>query len=163
MYTVECRYNVVQFITILPSALWWQQQNVNQTPNSRQQTPHTSPSRASYGVSIVRILEKIDRLITAPHCTFMSPKYSVRERLKYNPVVQSIPIVARYKRSHITAVSHVCMPMYAGVSVCTLYIQLHNVHYTSWYGSVRCKLSTDATSKSSSCDSVMGEPLASNV
>ena len=33
-----------------------------------QQTPHTSPSRASYGVSIVRILEKIDRVITAPHC-----------------------------------------------------------------------------------------------
>ena len=29
--------------------------------------PHTSPSRASYGVSIVRILEKIDRVITAPH------------------------------------------------------------------------------------------------
>ena len=33
-----------------------------------QQTPHTSPSRASYGVSIVRILQKIDRVITAPHC-----------------------------------------------------------------------------------------------
>ena len=34
-----------------------------------QQTPHTSPSRASYGVSIVRIWEKIDCIITAPHCT----------------------------------------------------------------------------------------------
>ena len=33
-----------------------------------QQTPHTSPSRASYGVSIMRILEKVDRVITAPHC-----------------------------------------------------------------------------------------------
>ena len=33
-----------------------------------QQTSHISPSRASYGVSIVRILKKIDRIITAPHC-----------------------------------------------------------------------------------------------
>ena len=32
-----------------------------------QQTPHTSPSRASYEVSIVRNLEKIARVITAPH------------------------------------------------------------------------------------------------
>ena len=29
------------FIVILPLALWWQQQNINQTSNS-QQTPHTS-------------------------------------------------------------------------------------------------------------------------
>ena len=33
-----------------------------------QQTPHISPSQASYGVSIVRILEKIDSVITAPRC-----------------------------------------------------------------------------------------------
>ena len=33
-----------------------------------QQTPQTLPSRASYGVSIVRILAKIDRIIKAPHC-----------------------------------------------------------------------------------------------
>ena len=33
-----------------------------------QETPHTSPSRASYGVSLARLLEKIDRVITAPHC-----------------------------------------------------------------------------------------------
>ena len=33
-----------------------------------QQTPDISPSRASYGVSIVRKLEKIDRVITALHC-----------------------------------------------------------------------------------------------
>ena len=31
-------------------------------------TPHKSPSQASYGVSIVRIWEKIDRVIMAPHC-----------------------------------------------------------------------------------------------
>ena len=33
-----------------------------------QQTPHSSPSRVSYGVSIVRIWEKIDRVITMLHC-----------------------------------------------------------------------------------------------
>ena len=42
-------------------------QNVNKTPNS-QQPPHTSPSRASYGVSVIRVWEKINRVITAPHC-----------------------------------------------------------------------------------------------
>ena len=63
----ECRYNAVQFIMILPSALRWQQQNVNRTSNS-QQTTHNSPWWASYGVSIVRIWEKIDRITTALHC-----------------------------------------------------------------------------------------------
>ena len=39
-----------------------QQQNINQTSNS-QQAPHTSPSQMSYGVSIMKILKKIDRVI----------------------------------------------------------------------------------------------------
>ena len=34
-----------------------------------QKTLHTSPYRASYGVYFVDTFEKIDRLITAPHCT----------------------------------------------------------------------------------------------
>ena len=34
-----------------------------------EKTPHTLPSWASYGVSFVRILEKIGRVLTAPHCT----------------------------------------------------------------------------------------------
>ena len=37
-----------------------------------QKSPHISPSWASYGVSIVRICEKIDRVITAPHCTYLN-------------------------------------------------------------------------------------------
>ena len=41
-----------------------------------QKTPHTSPSRVSYGVSIVRILEKIDCVIMAPHCTWNIVAYS---------------------------------------------------------------------------------------
>ena len=38
---------------------------MNQTLES-QQTPHISPSRVSYGVSLVRILETIDHIIMAP-------------------------------------------------------------------------------------------------
>ena len=33
-----------------------------------QQTPHNSPSRASYGVSFANMFDNIDRVITAPHC-----------------------------------------------------------------------------------------------
>ena len=53
-------------------ALRWQQPNVNQTLKSKP-TPHTSPSRVSYGVSIMRILKKTDRAITAPHCILHYP------------------------------------------------------------------------------------------
>ena len=34
-YTGECHYNAFQFITISHVALWWQQQNINQTSNSQ--------------------------------------------------------------------------------------------------------------------------------
>ena len=51
LHTVKCRNNVVQFIMILHMALRWQQQNINHNSNP-QQTRHTSPSWASYGVSI---------------------------------------------------------------------------------------------------------------
>ena len=64
---VECHYNVVQFIMIFHMTLRWQQQDVYQTWTS-QQTPHTSPSRVSYGESIVRIWGKTDCVITAPYC-----------------------------------------------------------------------------------------------
>ena len=65
--TAKCRYNTVLFIPILRTTLRLQWQKVNQMLQS-QQTPHISPSRVRYGVSIVRILEKMDRVITAPHC-----------------------------------------------------------------------------------------------
>ena len=64
LYTVECRYNTVEYILRLPTALQWQQQSINQTLNS-QKTPHIPPSQAIYGVFVVRIWEKI---ITVPHC-----------------------------------------------------------------------------------------------
>ena len=48
-------------MTILHTSLRWQQQNLNQT----------SSSRVSYGVSIMRILKKIDRVITVTDCSLL--------------------------------------------------------------------------------------------
>ena len=75
---VKCHYDLdmVQFIMILPPALWWQQQNIYQTSKS-QQTPHTLPSLASYGVSFARIRDKIDRVIMASHCKNISHLYLI--------------------------------------------------------------------------------------
>ena len=47
--TVECRNNAVQLTMILHTTLQWLWQNINPISNS-QKTPHTLPSRASYGV-----------------------------------------------------------------------------------------------------------------
>ena len=44
---------------------------VNQVVES-QQTPHISPSMASYEVYILRIWEKIDRVLTASHCNLLT-------------------------------------------------------------------------------------------
>ena len=43
------------------------QQNINQISNSQEKL-HSSPVRASYGVSVVRIWQKIDRVIATPYC-----------------------------------------------------------------------------------------------
>ena len=56
-YTAGCRYNAAQYNMIFHTALQWLKQNMNHSLNS-QQTPHSSPLRASYGVSIVGIFEK---------------------------------------------------------------------------------------------------------
>ena len=66
-YTVECRYNAVAYIMILHKTLQWIEQSIHQTLNP-QKTPHISPWRASYEMSVMRICEKIGRVITAPHC-----------------------------------------------------------------------------------------------
>ena len=58
-YTVECRYTAFQFIR--KSHTRWQQQNINQTSNSQD----------SYGVSVLRVLKKIDHVLTAPHCVLL--------------------------------------------------------------------------------------------
>ena len=43
-------------------------------------TPHSSPWRASYGVSFVNILEEIDRVITAPYYIYSMAR-KIRTRL----------------------------------------------------------------------------------
>ena len=73
---VKCLYNAVQIITILLRHCDNSGRNLNRILES-QQTPHTLPSRASYGVSIVRIWDKIDSVITAPHCIWLIP-WSIR-------------------------------------------------------------------------------------
>ena len=65
--TVGNHYNAVQNNVILYTLLQWQRRYINQSLYS-QKTPHISPSRVSYGVSIMRILKKIDRIIMASHC-----------------------------------------------------------------------------------------------
>ena len=66
--TVKCRYKVVQYNMILHTSLQELRQNISQRLNP-QKTPLTSHWPASYGVSFANILEKIDCIITAPHCT----------------------------------------------------------------------------------------------
>ena len=65
--TMECPYSAFQPNMILHMVWQWQRQNMHQNLYS-QNTPHISPSRASCGVSIVRIFEKTDRVITALRC-----------------------------------------------------------------------------------------------
>ena len=77
-YTVECRYNAVKYSKILHKLLQELGQNISQMLNP-QKTPHSSPVRASF----VNIWEKIDRVITTPHCISLpgSCKLKVENRL----------------------------------------------------------------------------------
>ena len=64
---VKCRYKAVRYNMIFHTPLHWLMQNINLTSDS-QQTLHSLPSRASYGVSVVSNLKKIDSVIMALHC-----------------------------------------------------------------------------------------------
>ena len=64
-HTAMCCYNTVQYNTILHTWLWWLIQSINGSLNP-QNTPYNSPQRASYEVSFVMILEKIDRMGLLP-------------------------------------------------------------------------------------------------
>ena len=63
---IEHEYNTVKH-----ASLQWPRQNSNQGFPLTKVT-HISPSRASYGMSIVSILEKTDPVIMAPHCIYFS-------------------------------------------------------------------------------------------
>ena len=60
---------------------------VNQISES-QQTPHTSPLQVSYRVSIVRILEKIDQIIIALHCTHIHPNVPSKHFFPFTILVE---------------------------------------------------------------------------
>ena len=74
--TLEYRYNKVQYNMILYTWLQRLGQNMNVSINP-QKTPHNSPWRVSYGMSFVMILEKIDRVITAPRCSSTLMKITI--------------------------------------------------------------------------------------
>ena len=66
--TVECRNNTIPYDISVHATLQKMRQDINQR-FCWQKTPHTSPiSRVSYGVFVLSISDKIDRIITAPHC-----------------------------------------------------------------------------------------------
>ena len=52
VHIVECRYNAVQYDRILSSSLQWLMQNINKNLEP-QNTPHSWPVRARYGVYFV--------------------------------------------------------------------------------------------------------------
>ena len=66
-FTVESRYNAVQYNIIFHTALQLSTHYLGHSTYS-QKTPNISSSRTSYGVSIVRIFEEIYCVIMAPHC-----------------------------------------------------------------------------------------------
>ena len=66
--TVECRYNTIPYDMSVHAALQKMRQDINQR-FYWQKRPHTSPiPRVSHRVSVLSISDKIDRIITAPHC-----------------------------------------------------------------------------------------------
>ena len=62
----KCKYYDYS-LSLVTAIFYLMMQNIGRNLYSQQQTPHISPSWASYGVSMVTNLEKTDHVITAPH------------------------------------------------------------------------------------------------
>ena len=77
--TVECRFNAVQYYKILHKWLQELGQNVSQMLDPRRHPMGPTPylALARYGMPLVNICEKIDCIITAPHC-ILKAKYTLR-------------------------------------------------------------------------------------
>ena len=94
---------------ILYTALRQQWQKMNQILESHQ-TTHISNSRANYGVSFVRILEKTDRVITTPHCICKGPgadplttfrsKSKFAQYLPCSGLNCALPITTKFRTHH---------------------------------------------------------------
>ena len=68
--TAKCRYKTVQLVTILHTTLWKQWQKYIWFYYHSRQPIYRLHGRAM-GVYLVRISEKIDSVITAPHCNMV--------------------------------------------------------------------------------------------
>ena len=67
IYTVGCRYNKVQYNTILLSSLQLQKQNINQSVK-KHKTPISRPNERAIGCVFWGFSrKKFDRVLTAPH------------------------------------------------------------------------------------------------
>ena len=71
IYTAGCRYTAVQCNMRLYTSLQLPRRNINQSVDP-QRTTHSSHLLVHCGLSSVRIFKKIDRVVTAPHCTVNS-------------------------------------------------------------------------------------------
>ena len=70
--TVECHYNGVQYNKILYAAQQWLRHNLNQCMYIlTKDTPYLVLT-LNYGLSIVRIWEKMYHVVMAPHCIFLA-------------------------------------------------------------------------------------------
>ena len=90
---MEWHYNAVQHKMIFHTSLHWLTSNINKSLESQKKL-HTSSSQASYGMSIVRNLEKINHVLMALYCIQVMPSpghYNCsRERLllsQYSPIL----------------------------------------------------------------------------
>ena len=96
--TVKTRSNLKYYIQYCDDS------NINYHTSNSQQTLHSSPSRASYGVSIMGILKKIGRVITVPHCMYFSDSAQQSRSLDVHP------LYSIYKTAGWLPVSRVVCP-----------------------------------------------------
>ena len=92
-YTVDIvitRYNIVRYY--MNNYKNWGRKSIRCWIHKK--TSHTSPYRASYVVSFVNICEKIDRVITAPHCMYYLNWRRTGESLQwYRAILFNVAVV----------------------------------------------------------------------
>ena len=66
-YAVECRYNAVQWSIILHTKVQLLMKSISHSSNPQNNIPYLALTGELWG-EFVRIWERIDRVITAPHC-----------------------------------------------------------------------------------------------
>ena len=112
---------MVQFITILHMTQQWQQENKNQISNS-QQPPHSSPSWASYGVSILRIFKKIDCIIQWAHCTACEHSAVAAHYFSIGPL--KLHVKSQFVKTPMVSQTHRCQlhpnwKLFLVLAICT--------------------------------------------